>query len=89
MTTTTTMEHLLDRVSASYGSVLKYGEYVLVTDIHWKGYFTAEIYEFIETPEETGLGEIECRVNLIATAEETFEDSGHAIAWAIQKITNR
>ena len=86
MTTTTTMEHLLDRVSASYGSVLKYGEYVLVTDIHWKGYFTAEIYEFIETPEETGLGECECRLNLIEKSEGFFPDGGHALEWAISRV---
>ena len=47
---------------------------------------TAAIYEFIETPEETGLGDIECRLNLIEISEEGFEDAGHAAAWAFARI---
>jgi len=58
----TTMERLQMKVSASYGAVLKFGDKVFVTDCHWKGGFTAEIYEFVETPDETGLGDIECRL---------------------------
>lgn len=81
----TTMEHLQMRVSPSYGAVLKYGEKVLVTDYHWKGGFTAKVYEFIETPEETGLGDIECRISLIAEANEVFPDNGHAIAWCMKQ----
>lgn len=79
----TTMEHLQMRVSATYGAVIKFGDRVFVTDCHWKGGFTAEIYEFIETPEETGLGDIECRLHLIQTATERFVDNGHAIAWCM------
>lgn len=60
----TTIEKLQMKISASYGTVLKYGEQVFVTDCHWKGGFTAEIYEFVETPEETGCGDIECRLHL-------------------------
>ena len=83
MTEITTMEHLQMKVSASYGAVLKYGDRVLVTDCHWKGGYTAAVYEFIETPEETGFGDIECRVSLIYKAKQTFEDNGHAIAWCM------
>lgn len=81
----TTIEKLQMRVSASYGAVLKYGDKVFVTDIFWKGGFTAEIYEFVETPEETGLGDIECRLNLIDKADRTFNDNGHAIAWCLKQ----
>ena len=79
----TTMERLQMRVSASYGAVLKFGEKVFVTDCHRQGGFTAAIYEFIETPEETGLGEIECRLSLVEKAAERFVDNGHAIAWCM------
>lgn len=82
----TTIEKLQTKVTATYGAVLKYGDKVLVTDIHWKGGFTAEIYEFIESPEETGLGEIECRLTPWKKASETFEDGGHAIAWCINQV---
>ena len=81
---TTTMESLQIKVSAGEGAVLKMGDKVLVTDHAWKG-FIAAAYEFIETPEETGYGYIECRLNLIAMSGELFEDGGHASAWAMQQ----
>ncbi|MBR4208776.1 MAG: hypothetical protein IKQ96_00980, partial [Lachnospiraceae bacterium] len=58
---TTTMENLGMKVSALVGAVLKMGDRVLVTDRGWKG-FIAGVYEFVDTPEETGLDEIECRL---------------------------
>lgn len=67
----TTIEKLQMKVSATYGSVLKFGDHVLVTDACYKGGFTADIYEFVETPEETGLDDIECRLNHIGSAEQT------------------
>lgn len=82
----TTIEKLQMKVSASYGAVLKYGDKVFVTDIYWKGGFTAEIYEFVESPEETGLGEIECRLSPWKKASETFADGGHAIAWCMEEV---
>ena len=81
---TTTMENLSMQVTAGEGAVLKMGGKVLVTDAAWKG-FIAGVYEFVETPEETGLGYIECRLNLIAMSADLFEDGGHAIAWAMQQ----
>ena len=69
-----------------YCAVVKFGDKVFFTDICWKGGFIAEIYEFVETPEETGLGDIECRLSTWATAEETFEDNGHALAWCFEQI---
>ena len=83
MTEFTTMERLQMKVTASYGAVLKYGDRVLVTDYHWKGGFTASVYEFVETPEEAGVGDIECRLSLIYKSDKTFEDNGHAIAWCM------
>ena len=65
---------------------MKFGEHVLVTDACYKGGFTADIYEFVETPEETGLGDIECRLNHIGSAEQTFTDNGHAIAWCMEQV---
>ena len=56
----------------------------MVTDHAWKG-FIAGVYEFIETPEETGYSHIECRLNVIAMSGELFEDGCHAIAWAMQQ----
>ncbi len=82
----TTMEKLQMKVSTTYGSVLKFGDHVLVTDAHYRGGFTADIYEFVETPEETGLGDIECRLNHTGRAEQTFIDNGHAIAWCMGQV---
>ena len=82
----TTMEKLSMLVNAGEGAVLKYGEYVLVTDHAWVG-FIAGVYEFIETPDEIDGGECECRLNLIAFPDELFIDGGHAIAWAISYCT--
>ena len=82
----TTIEKLQLAVSASYGAVVQYGDKVFVTDICWKGGFTAEIYEFIEFPEDTGLGDFECRLVPWAEAEETFKDNGHALKWCFEQI---
>lgn len=73
MTEFTTMEKLQMKVGPS-GAVLKYGEKVLVTCETYYG-FTAEVYEFVETPEETGLGYIECRLSLIEKAEKERTES--------------
>ena len=74
-----TIEHLQDKIPCCYGGALTFGEKVLVAMVNWRGQYEAAIYEFIETPEETGLGEIECRINLVEIADETFKDGGHAI----------
>lgn len=79
----TTVEKLQMEVSCSYGAVLKYGDKVFVTAPHCRGGFLARIYEFVDTPEESGLSEIECRLSLVDAAERTFEDGGHAIAWCL------
>ena len=63
----TTMERLQMKVSASYGAVIQFGDKVFISDCHWKGGFTAEIYEFVETPDETALGAIHIIVIFIST----------------------
>lgn len=85
MTDFTTMERLQEKVSATYGAVLKYGGRVFVTDTFWKGGFYAEIYEFIDEPGKSGFADIECRLFLIERADRTFEDGGHAIAWCMSR----
>ena len=82
----TTIEKLQMKVSTTYGSILKFGDHVLVTDACYKGGFTADIYEFVEPPEATGLGDIECRLDHIGSAEQTFTDNGHAIAWCMGQV---
>lgn len=77
-----TMENLAMKVTAGEGAVLRFGDRVLVTDHAWKG-FIAAVYEFIEDEKETGLSYIECRLGLTHMSAETFEDGGHAIAWAM------
>lgn len=81
----TTMEKLSLAVSPSYGAVLEYGDKVFVTDCGHPDGFTAEIYEFIDNPEETGLDAYECRLDLIKKAEQRFEDNGHAIEWCLKQ----
>ena len=81
----TTMEQLKNKVSVTYGAVLQYGPLVLVTDIFYQGGFIAEIYEFVETPEEAGVGEIECRLNFCEKAEKIFRDGGQAFEWCLKR----
>lgn len=82
----TNIETLDGSIARCYGAVLKYGDKVLVANMNWKGQYEAAIYEFVETPEETGLGDIECRLNLIDIANKTFKDGGHAMAWCMNRI---
>ena len=81
----TTMEHPALETNPTYGAVIKYGDRVFHTDLTWKGGFSASIYEFIDDPKETGLGDIECRLSLIAKATTEFEDSGHALEWCLRQ----
>ena len=81
----TTMEKLETYDYATQGAVLKYGDHALVVGFEGRGYHAA-VYEFIDTPEETGLGDIECMLNLVETAGELFDDGGHAMAWCMKQI---
>ena len=81
-----TMERLMEFHNNCYAVVLQYGEYVLVADTKWRkgeGLVTvAYIYQLIETPTVAD-SFIESPLQLIAESLQSFEDSGHAIAWAI------
>lgn len=81
-----TMEKLMDRISPTYGAVIKYGSKVFITGVTYRGDYTARVYNFIETPEEIGVSEIECRLELWAEAKDRFVDSGHAIEWCFKQI---
>ena len=82
---TTTMEKLEEMRFSTCGAVLRYGEQVLVVGRECRG-FHAAIYEMVETPEETGFADIECRLNLVEAAAKLFEDGGHAMAWCMKHI---
>ena len=82
----TTQENLEMQVTAGDGIVAKDGDDILMADRYGNGGFIAGIYEFVETPEETGLCECECRLNLIEISEGTFLDGGHALEWAISRM---
>lgn len=82
----TTMEKLQLETSRICDAVVRYGDKVLVADLTCRGY-TAKIYEFVELPEDTGLGDIECRLIPWAEAEEKFTDGGHALEWCFKQLT--
>ncbi len=82
---TTTMEHLAMEGYAAMGAVLRYGENVLVVGCERFGYHAA-VYEMVETPQKTGLGDVECRIGLVDASKEVFKDGGHAMAWCLSKI---
>ena len=84
--TFTTIEKLALGISPSYDALVRYGGKVCVAKLHYRGTYQAEIYEFIEFPEDTGMGEIECRLSPWATAEETFKDNGHALKWCFEQV---
>ena len=81
---TTTMETLQCEIGSG-GSVLRYGTYVMVSRFVFDSYI-AEIFEFIEIPEKTDCDWIECQLKLIEHSNEFFEDGGHAIEWALDRI---
>ncbi len=81
----TTMEYLALEGYAAMGAVLRYGEDVLVVGCERFGYHAA-VYEMVETPQETGLGDVECRIGLVEAADEIFKDGGHAMEWCLRKI---
>lgn len=78
----TTTERLQLAVSGSYGAVVKYGSFVLVTDAHWKAGYTAAVYQFIISGAQT----IEDPVILVEEAPKRFEDNGHALEWCMNWV---
>lgn len=80
----TTMEKLQMEAN-SRDSVIRFGDHVIYAYHDFKGEYTALIYEFIDEP-GVEFDEIECRITLI-DRKESFADGGHAIQWAISRIT--
>ncbi|MDK8600918.1 hypothetical protein QP858_00350 [Trueperella bernardiae] len=85
----TTMEQL-QMTTDSYGTVIPYGDFVLASAYRHLGKDRigndARVYKLAEQP-IPGWGPdarafIECRLDLVAEADNLFEDAGHAIAWA-------
>ena len=79
------MEKLEEMRFSTCGAVLRYGAQILVVGREFRG-FHAAVYEMVETSEETGFADIECRLNLVEAAAERFEDGGHAMAWCMAHI---
>lgn len=77
----TTPENLETHLTCSSATILTFGDKVLVSAYTYnpngRCYYGA-IYRFT-TADHSIEGEIE----LVAASNETFEDNGHAIAWAI------
>ena len=81
----TTIENLQMDSNSSLDAIVQFGDHVLAAKYTYKG-FTAAVYEFIETYEETGLGDIECRISRIAEADRYFKDNGSAIQWGFEQL---
>lgn len=77
---TSTMERLSMKVSAGEGAVLRYDDFVIVTDQTYGG-FIAAVYQFTE---ESEASYVESRVSLIEMADTLFPDGGHAVEWALR-----
>ena len=82
----TSTQTLKKHVSKQNGLVIPYGEHILITDKNYKGEPVAAVYEYVETPEETGLELYECRLNLIEYTTEELPDSDSALDWALAII---
>lgn len=82
----TTIEQLQSKVSAGYGAVIQYGNYVFETDVHWHGGFYARVYEFAENPDEAGGSECECALCAVYASENTFPDNGSALKWCFAQV---
>ena len=90
----TTEKITLERLTCEYGYtgvVMRYGDKVVASRYEWRRDNTqgnvARIYRLAEQP-IPGIGAnardfMECALTLEAEADELFEDTGHAIAWAL------
>lgn len=73
-----------ERLEMAFSTTLSYGEYTLVSGYYYRpneGCYYAAIYKFT-TADHTCEGNVE----LVTVSEKTFEDNGHAIAWAINQV---
>ena len=93
-TYTWTAEDLQGHVDRAYGAVLQHGDHFLVSDLVWKkgeGQVNdACVYRLAEQPIpgvlSTSRSAIECKLELVTHARQSFKDAGHAIAWCLTQI---
>lgn len=82
----TTAEKLrMELYRCKNSAIVDYGDYTVAVWDHCLKGSIAEVYELVETPDDTGFGRCECRISRIERKEE-FEDAGHAMAWALTKV---
>ena len=79
--TATTPEDLELKMMHGGGAILTFGDHILVAGYFYdpggRSYYGAA-YRFTTTDHSC-----EGRVELVSISEDTFEDNGHAIAWAM------
>ena len=79
--TASTPENLEMRLMHNSGAILTFGDRILVAGYFYspngRSYYGA-VYRFTTT-DHTCEGQVE----LVSISEDTFEDNGHAIAWAM------
>lgn len=80
----TTMKKLALRVNSAQEALVKYDDNIFLICKDLNGNFYAEVYEFIETPNDSGVSVAECRLVLIKKSKTCFLDGGHALAWCIE-----
>lgn len=84
----TTTENLATELLGCMGSaIVDYGNYTVAVWEHCHKGSIAEIYKLIEMPKEYELGRCECKISRIER-KESFEDPGHAMKWALDKVVN-
>lgn len=82
---TTTIGYLSGYGADAYNSIIRLGNHVVFATRNSEGESLAAIYEFAEEPYED-FGRLEGRIRLIELADATFEDSGHAVIWALGRL---
>lgn len=86
MTEFTTREKIEERLySAHNAAVIDYGDCIIAVEEQRRRGCIAEVYELVDDPNETGIPRAECRLQLIAD-RNGFEDTGHAVAWALEQV---
>lgn len=83
---TTTMGYLSRYGADAYNSITRLGNHIVFATRNYKGESLAAIYEFAEEPYED-FGSLEGRLRLVELADAVFEDSGHAVIWALGRLT--
>ncbi len=83
LNSTATIEELEIKLMHNKGTVLVYGDYILVSGYFYSPnyhHYFAALYKFIG-PNHSCEGQAE----LVDVSDDTFIDDGHAIAWAMSK----